>query len=87
MEESFTVHLGSQMKRTHNLRLMTGSVVDMCRSNLSDASEQSQAQRLMTSLSLYSQKLSAVVLLVSQTIGSQDGSQGDFYRICESVWA
>lgn len=30
MEESFTVHLGTQRKTMHNLRLMTGVCVCVC---------------------------------------------------------
>lgn len=31
MEESFTIHLGSQMKQMHNLRIMSADVLDFCR--------------------------------------------------------
>ena len=68
LEESFTVHLGSQMKHTHNIRIMTGKLIDMCRPIPADESDESQAQRLMLSISLYSQRLSAVVLLVDGRI-------------------
>ena len=64
LEESFTVHLGSQMKHTHNIRILTGRLIEMCRPIPADESDESHAQRLMLSISLYSQRLSAVVLLV-----------------------
>lgn len=31
LEESFTIHLGSQMKQMHNIRILTGDVLDFCR--------------------------------------------------------
>jgi len=31
LEESFTIHLGAQLKTTHNLRLMATDVLDLCR--------------------------------------------------------
>lgn len=31
MEESFTIHLGSQMKQMHNIRIMSADILDFCR--------------------------------------------------------
>lgn len=31
LEESFTIHLGAQLKTTHNLRIMSVDVLDLCR--------------------------------------------------------
>lgn len=36
LEESFTIHLGSQMKQMHNIRILTGDVLDFCRTKKSD---------------------------------------------------
>lgn len=30
MEESFTIHLGSQLKHMHNIRILSGNVTDLC---------------------------------------------------------
>lgn len=37
LEESFTIHLGSQMKQMHNIRILTGDVLDFCRTNNCDS--------------------------------------------------
>ena len=37
LEESFTIHLGSQMKQMHNIRILTGDVLDFCRTKRSDS--------------------------------------------------
>ena len=37
LEESFTIHLGSQMKQMHNIRILTGEVLDFCRTKNSDS--------------------------------------------------
>ena len=31
LEESFTIHLGAQLKTTHNLRLLSAHPLDLCR--------------------------------------------------------
>jgi hypothetical protein len=31
LEESFTIHLGSQMKQMHNIRILSADVLDFCR--------------------------------------------------------
>lgn len=30
LEESFTIHLGSQLKQMHNIRILSASVMDLC---------------------------------------------------------
>jgi hypothetical protein len=51
------------MKRTHNLRLLTGETLDFCRCFQPDSSDAALAQRVMLGFSLYSSRLRAVVLL------------------------
>lgn len=29
-EESFTIHLGSQLKQMHNIRILSANVIDLC---------------------------------------------------------
>lgn len=31
LEESFTIHLGSQMKQMHNIRILSADVLDFCK--------------------------------------------------------
>lgn len=30
LEESFTIHLGSQLKQMHNIRILSANVMDLC---------------------------------------------------------
>lgn len=34
LEESFTIHLGSQMKQMHNVRILSANVLDFCKNKL-----------------------------------------------------
>lgn len=36
-EESFTIHLGAQMKQMHNLRLLSADVLQLCKYQSHDA--------------------------------------------------
>ncbi|XP_063629595.1 protein C12orf4 homolog [Cydia splendana] len=60
MEESFTIHLGSQLKQTHNIRIVAMDVED-----LFDTSGDSSwdGPRLHTALALYSGELAGAVVL------------------------
>ncbi|XP_063369316.1 protein C12orf4 homolog [Cydia amplana] len=60
MQESFTIHLGSQLKQTHNIRIVAMDVED-----LFDTSGDSSwdGPRLQTALALYSGELAGAVLL------------------------
>ncbi|KAL4711586.1 hypothetical protein ACJJTC_003603 [Scirpophaga incertulas] len=61
LEESFTIHLGSQLKQTHNVRIVAMDMMQLCtvdHNNPLDAS-----RRLQTALSLYSSELSACVVV------------------------
>ncbi|XP_063971713.1 protein C12orf4 homolog [Lytechinus pictus] len=85
MEESFTIHLGAQMKTMHNLRLMSIDVLDLCRHkpNREGGILIPQPQRLQTALSLYSTNLSGVVLMVDDRISSYTGIKRDFATVCQ----
>ncbi|KAI9563195.1 hypothetical protein GHT06_010653 [Daphnia sinensis] len=39
LEESFTIQLGAQMKQTHNLRLISADVLDLCRLPLTTSND------------------------------------------------
>lgn len=36
MEESFTIHLGSQMKSTHNIRIMSAEILNLLKLTLDE---------------------------------------------------
>ncbi|CAK1594271.1 unnamed protein product [Parnassius mnemosyne] len=60
LEESFTIHLGSQLKQTHNIRLVAADMLDLCAVNHDD---NGAAARLQPALALYSGELAGAVLL------------------------
>lgn len=83
LEESFTIHLGSQLKVTHNLRLLSANVLDFCRHKSFSENLVLQPQRLQTAMSLYSNSLSGLVLLVDNRINSYTGIKREFARVCQ----
>ncbi|XP_072034922.1 LOW QUALITY PROTEIN: FERRY endosomal RAB5 effector complex subunit 3-like [Amphiura filiformis] len=85
MEESFTIHLGAQMKTMHNLRLMSVDVLELCRHKPSRLGGilRPQPQRLQTAMSLYSNSLSGLVLMVDDRINSYTGIKRDFASVCQ----
>lgn len=70
LEESFTIHLGSQLKQMYNVRILTGSIEDLCIINVNELSEPTP-QLLQTALDLYSNDLSGLVLMTDNKIGSR----------------
>ncbi|XP_065068937.1 protein C12orf4 homolog [Rhopilema esculentum] len=84
MEESFTIHLGHQMKTMHNIRMICGDILSLCRHTTTFVGGNlvPQPQRLQTAMSLYSQSLSALVLLVDDRIQSQIGIKKEFRKQC-----
>lgn len=84
LEESFTVLLGAQKKTTHNLRLICGNVLDLCKHKTRPGgSVLSQPHRIQTALSLYSETLSGLVLLVEDRINTYSGIMKHFSQICQ----
>lgn len=84
-QESFTIHLGSQMKQMYNIRLMVADVLNFCRQHLTSGGElDPQPQRLQTSLGLYSSDLCGLVLLSDNHLGGFSGITKDFIKICET---
>ncbi|XP_075148215.1 FERRY endosomal RAB5 effector complex subunit 3 [Haematobia irritans] len=59
MEESFTIHLGSQLKHMHNIRILSSNVNDLCSPLYADES----LNGLNMALGLYSSSLCGVVVL------------------------
>ena len=61
--ESFTISLGNQVKSTHNLRLLVSDMDDLFKSPNDEVRD--MAYRAQTTADLYSQNLTAVVLLLT----------------------
>ncbi|XP_064551191.1 protein C12orf4 homolog isoform X1 [Drosophila montana] len=59
MEESFTIHLGSQLKHMHNIRILSANVTDLC----SPLHADENLIGLNMALGLYSSSLCGVVVL------------------------
>ncbi|XP_063052188.1 protein C12orf4 homolog [Engraulis encrasicolus] len=77
LEESFTIHLGAQLKTMHNLRLVRGDVLELCK-HRRHGSSGVKLRRLQTALSLYSSSLCGLVLLVDNRVNSYSGIKRDF---------
>ncbi|KAG8438851.1 hypothetical protein GDO86_005150 [Hymenochirus boettgeri] len=82
LEESFTIHLGAQLKTMHNLRLMRADMLDFCKHKRNHRSGV-KLHRLQTALSLYSTSLCGLVLLVDNRINSYSGIKRDFATVCQ----
>ncbi|EXX70321.1 hypothetical protein RirG_088530 [Rhizophagus irregularis DAOM 197198w] len=63
MMESFTISLGNQVKSTHNLKLSLSDTDDLLKSSNDTARD--MAYKAQTAANLYSQKLTAIVLLLT----------------------
>ncbi|XP_028584624.2 ferry endosomal RAB5 effector complex subunit 3 isoform X2 [Podarcis muralis] len=82
LEESFTIHLGAQLKTMHNLRLLRADMLDFCKHKRHHRSGV-KLHRLQTALSLYSTSLCGLVLLVDNRISSYSGIKRDFATVCQ----
>ncbi|KAJ7329074.1 hypothetical protein JRQ81_015248 [Phrynocephalus forsythii] len=82
LEESFTIHLGAQLKTMHNLRLLRADMLDFCKHKRNHRSGV-KLHRLQTALSLYSTSLCGLVLLVDNRISSYSGIKRDFATVCQ----
>ncbi|CAG9822983.1 unnamed protein product [Phaedon cochleariae] len=81
LEESFTIHLGSQLKQMHNIRILSANVMDLCEVKDNKLFSEPTPQLLQTALALYSNDLSGLVLLADNKIGSR--MIEDFQDICQ----
>uniref|UniRef100_A0A8C8IBZ0 CL004 protein n=1 Tax=Oncorhynchus tshawytscha TaxID=74940 RepID=A0A8C8IBZ0_ONCTS len=80
LEESFTIHLGAQLKTMHNLRLVRADILDFCK-HRRHGSRGTKLRRLQTALSLYSSSLCGLVLLVDNRVNSYSGIKRDFATV------
>ncbi|XP_063928325.1 protein C12orf4 homolog isoform X2 [Zophobas morio] len=81
LEESFTIHLGSQLKQMHNIRIISANVMELCAVEDNDQSSEPKPQLLQTALALYSNDLSGLVLMTDNKVGSR--LTQDFQEICQ----
>lgn len=84
--ESFTITLGAQMKAMHNLRIVSGDIFgDICK--YPDDTEAALPQRLQTSMALYSNNLSGLVLLSDDLFLNTNNSKiaKDFNALCSQA--
>ncbi|XP_040834690.1 protein C12orf4 homolog isoform X1 [Ochotona curzoniae] len=82
LEESFTIHLGAQLKTMHNLRLLRADMLDFCKHKRKHRTGV-KLHRLQTALSLYSTSLCGLVLLVDNRVNSYSGIKRDFATVCQ----
>ncbi|XP_070687390.1 ferry endosomal RAB5 effector complex subunit 3 [Pempheris klunzingeri] len=82
LEESFTIHLGAQLKTMHNLRLVRADVLDFCK-HRRHGSSGAKLRRLQTALSLYSSSLCGLVLLVDNRVNSYSGIKREFATVAK----
>ncbi|XP_033127640.1 protein C12orf4 homolog [Anneissia japonica] len=85
MEESFTIHLGAQMKTMHNLRIVCMEIHELCKHKALRIGGriQPEPQRLQTAMSLFSNSLSGLVLLVDDRVNTYTGVKREFATICQ----
>jgi hypothetical protein len=82
ISESFTIQLGAQLKTTHNICLVRCDILDYCKDRFNFSNELAsmplesriEPQTIQTAMSLFSDKLCALVLLVENLVGSQSPS-------------
>lgn len=68
-EESFTIHLGSQLKSNHNIRILAADITDLCSPLVNENNELMINGNIQ--LGIYSSSLCGVVCLVPQSSASQ----------------
>lgn len=84
LEESYTIQLGAQLKSTHNLRLIRCDIFDFCKERFSTSPSKSagndfslEPQAISTAMSLYSDKLCALILLVENSFSPDNETTTD----------
>lgn len=84
LEESFTIQLGTQLKSTHNLRLIKCDLVDyLCASRFNLKRNLIEPQATLTAMSLNSNAVCAGVLLVDRKFDKFNDMSRRFAAICE----
>jgi len=84
MEESFTVHLGTQKKTSHNLRLVAADPIAELSRDPHQSFADIAAEQLMTSMALYSSKsLHGMLRLVDTRLSNFTGEMATFAHLAE----
>eukprot|EP00037_Helgoeca_nana_P025739 m.285168 g.285168 ORF g.285168 m.285168 type:complete len:589 (-) comp27030_c0_seq5:177-1943(-) len=84
LEESFTVHLGTQKKTSHNLRLVAADPVALLARDPRGEFTEIAAEQLMTSMALYSSKsLHGILRLVDTRLSNFTGDMATFPKLAE----
>ncbi|GLV42953.1 uncharacterized protein CBL_20509 [Carabus blaptoides fortunei] len=83
LEESFTIHLGSQLKQMHNIRILSSDVFDFCSINNTIESPEPTPHLLQTALALYSNDLCGLVLMTNNHVDSYSSMLKEFTQICQ----
>eukprot|EP00038_Savillea_parva_P024466 m.44059 g.44059 ORF g.44059 m.44059 type:complete len:600 (-) comp6485_c0_seq1:394-2193(-) len=84
LEESFTVHLGTQKKTSHNLRLVAADPIAFMTRDPHLPFTEIAAEQLMTSMALYSSKsLHGMLRLVDTRLSSFTGDMAVFPKLAE----
>ncbi len=82
LEESYTIQLGAQLKSMHNLRLIRCDIYEYCKDRFNK--EQIEPHSIHTALSLYSDKLCAIIRLVDAKVDANKlKHQCRFAEICD----
>lgn len=79
LEESYTIQLGAQLKTTHNLRLIRSNIYDFCSDRFTPQHE-IEPQAIQTALSLYSNKLCALLILLDS---KESRADDELNNICD----
>lgn len=84
-EESFTIHLGSQLKQMHNIRILSTDVFDLCSTwDKMGPRAEPPPHMLQTALALYSNDLCGLVLMTDNHVDSFSKSLKSNYTELQS---
>ena len=84
LEESFTIYLGTQMKTMHNIRLLVMDPIDLCTSTVDEieGTFSRDPKRMQTALTMYSNNLSALVMVVGNRVRYSSDFMTSLAEIC-----
>lgn len=83
-EESFTIHLGSQIKQMHNIRIMASNVMDSCSiSKTIESRSEPAPDCLQTALGLYSNDICGLVLMTDSHVDIYSKMLKGFTQVCQ----
>ena len=71
----------------HNIRVLCGNPLDLCRHKAGHTHPAASPERLLTAMSLYSGKLSGLVVMVDGRINSLGGIKEGRHSVCSRAGA